>query len=140
MNVRGRRRVMTVAGAVALVAALWGPTSALAHSKLTSPPSRDDFDANLNTPPCGIGGATRVGPQVDLTPGSTFTVTWAERIAHPPETYDINFSSAGNTTGFAPLKTGIASTGVGTQSTDVVLPNEETNEGTLQLVQNGSPA
>jgi len=139
MNARGRRRVMALAGAVALVAALWGPASALAHSKLTSPPSRDDFDANVNSPPCGLGGATRVGPSVDLTPGSTFTVTWAERIAHPPETYDISFSLAGDVTGFQPLMTGIASTGVGSQSAQVVLPNQETNEGTMQLVQNGTP-
>jgi Calx-beta domain len=140
MNARGRRRVMAVAGALGLGAALWGPASALAHSQLINPPSRDGVDANLNAPPCGLGGATRVGPQVDLTPGSTFTVTWNERIAHPPETFDINFSSAGNTTGFVPLKLGIAPGALGNQSTEVPLPNQETNEGTLQLVQNGSPA
>src|SRR5262249_13535050 len=116
MNARGRRRVMAIAGAAALGVALWVPTSAFAHSKLTSPASRDNFDGNLNTGPCGVGGATRVGPTVDLTPGSTYTVTWAESIAHPPETYDLNFSTAGDTTGFVPLMTGIASTGVGPQS------------------------
>ncbi|HJZ60943.1 MAG TPA: DUF6595 domain-containing protein, partial [Miltoncostaeaceae bacterium] len=120
--------------------ALWVPTSAFAHSKLTSPASRDNFDGNLNTGPCGAGGATRVGPSVDLTPGATYTVTWAESIAHPPETYDLNFSTAGDTTGFVPLMTGIASTGVGSQSVQVVLPNQETDNGTMQLVQNGSPA
>jgi hypothetical protein len=134
MSMRGRRRAGLAA--LAAAAALAAPGLAFGHALILRPVSRTGANG-ITTGPCGVG---RVGPVTVLKSGSTVAVRWRMDIPHPPQTFSISFSAAGDT-GFKVLKAGIKAPPLGVpQTTRVTLPKTQTSQGTIQLVQHGTPA
>ena len=115
-----------------------------AHITMTSPPRRDD---GLKDAPCGTANSVRGMTISTFSPGQTITIAWDETVPHPGY-YRISFDDDGDD-GFAnPPNVGdfysnptvlldnIADMD-GTQSytQEVMLPNIECDNCTLQLVQ-----
>ena len=141
------------------LAALLVPAAASAHIRITSPPPRSTDQ--LKQRHCGQAGSTRANVQT-YKPGATLHLVWAEYVPHPGW-FRISFQKNGDTFEVPPPSTG--PTGAGkpanyptedltgktdpatgaviladriqhpTLAMDVVLPNVECTNCTLQLTQ-----
>ena len=130
----GRGRVRSLA-AIAVAAALAAPGLALSHALILTPASRTGADF-YTSGPCGVG---RVGPTRVVQAGSVVAVRWRMDITHPPQSFSISFSAAGDRR-FRVLKSGIPAPPEGVAvTTRVRLPDTPTTRGTIQLIQHGSP-
>lgn len=131
--------VMGLTAALVLVAA-----PAAAHLNLTYPPPRT---TSLKTGPCGAADSTRGATVTTLLPGQTITVTWDEFVDHPGH-FRIAFDDDGQDLFRDPssfedvsgepgvLIDGIADrSGGGIYSQEVVLPDVECDNCTLQVIQ-----
>jgi MYXO-CTERM domain-containing protein len=135
------------------------PTVAAAHVRITSPTPRSS--TVLKDQHCGQAGLARANVHTAL-PGSTLHLVWDEYVQHPGW-FRISFQKDGDTFEIPPASNGKTGTGNpsnyptenltgmtdattgsliiadrivdGTTSADVVLPNIECNNCTLQLIQ-----
>jgi uncharacterized protein (TIGR03382 family) len=138
---------------------LLAPAVAAAHVRITSPTPRTS--AELKDQHCGVTGSPRANVQT-LRPGSSLHLVWDEYIVHPGW-FRISFQQNGDTFELPPLSNGKTGAGApsnyptedltgktdpgtgsfiiadrivhGTLSKDVMLPNVECNNCTLQLIQ-----
>ncbi len=143
--VRGASRAL-------LVAVFTLSNYAQAHLRLDSPVPRHP-NSGLKTGPCGTGpGDLRSTDPAQITtyrPGETITIQWTETIDHPAH-YRIAFSKNGDgdfvdpsgyddkDTVFPELLDGIVDVNEGNYrayEVEVVLPNEECDNCTLQVIQ-----
>jgi hypothetical protein len=136
-------------------------SSAFAHIKLTAPDSfqiTDAYGSPNKAEPCG-GAGTATGVVTTVTAGSQLTVSWAEPILHPGHfrigiaTSEADFmtpvptlSGGGTNCASAPIEANPAyptivdglfvhTTGTGTWTTTVTVPNITCTNCTLQLMQ-----
>jgi uncharacterized protein (TIGR03382 family) len=144
---------------LAWVAAILTPSIAGAHIQITSPTPRSM--SALKDQHCGATGSLRANVQT-VPPGSTLHLVWDEYIAHPGW-FRISFQHNGDTFEIPPVSNGKTGSGAASNyptedltgqtdpgtgsliiadrimhpalSYDVVLPNVECNNCTLQLIQ-----